>query len=270
MEYTLYNKKKMPSIGFGVFRMENTSNSKDVLLEAFEMGYRHIDTATAYDNEEIVGEAIKESNLKREDLFITTKLSTKDMTDENTVRAFNTSLEKLGLDYVDLYLTHWPVKDKFVKGYLEMEKFYEQGLIKTLGVSNCHKRHLDDLEKSCNIMPVVNQFEVNPYLDNEELVNYCKQRNIKVSAYSPFCSGKRDVLSESILNEIGEKYNKTSAQVILRWLIQRDIVALVKTNSPNRAKENINIFDFKLDDADMNKIKSLNCNERSMSDPEKY
>ncbi len=270
MENILSNGKKLPSIGFGVFRMENSESSKDTLLEAFEMGYRHIDTATAYDNEEIVGQAIKESGLKREELFITTKLSTADMTEEKTKEAFYTSLEKLGLDYVDLYLTHWPVKDKFIKGYLEMEKFYEQGLIKTLGVSNCHKRHLDVLEASCNIMPVVNQFEVNPYLFNEELVKYCESRNITVEAYSPFCSGKKDVLSEDVLVEIGRKYNKSSAQVILRWLIERDIVALVKTNSADRARQNFDIFDFSLSDEDMAKIKMLNTDTRSMSDPENY
>ncbi len=270
MENILSNGKKIPSLGFGVFRMEKTKNSKETLLKAFEMGYRHIDTATAYDNEEIVGQAIRESGLKREELFITTKLSTQDMTDERTKEAFNTSLEKLGLDYVDLYLTHWPVKEKFVKGYLEMEKFYEQGLIKTLGVSNCHKRHLDDLEASCNIMPVVNQIEVNPYLYNEEIIKYCESRNILVEAYSPFCSGKKDILSEEILIEIGKKYNKSSAQVTLRWLIERNIVPLVKTNSPIRAKENFDIFDFSLTKDDMDKIKSINIDTRSMSDPENY
>ncbi len=270
MDYTLSNGKKIPSLGFGVFRMENSEVSKDIILKAFEMGYRHIDTATAYNNEEIVGQAIRESGLKREELYITTKLSTQDMTDENTKKAFMTSLEKLQLDYVDLYLTHWPVKEKFVKGYLEMEKFHEQGLIKTLGVSNCHVRHLNDLEKECSIMPVVNQIEVNPYLSNDELVDYCKSRNILVEAYSPLCSNKANVLDEIILKEIGAKYGKSSAQVILRWLLQRDILPLVKTNTLNRAKENFEIYDFNLTDEDMASIKALNTNTRSMSDPEKY
>ncbi len=270
MDYILSNGKKIPSIGFGVFRMENSEVSKDIIINALEMGYRHIDTATAYSNEEIVGQAIRESGIKREELYITTKLSTQDMTDDNAKKAFMTSLEKLQLDYVDLYLTHWPVKDKFVKGYLEMEKFHEQGLIKTLGVSNCHVRHLNDLEKECNIMPLVNQIEVNPYLDNEELVEYCKSRNILIEAYSPLCSNKADVLNESILKEIGAKYGKSSAQVILRWLIQRDILPLVKTNTLSRAKENFEIFDFNLTDEDMKSIKTLNTNTRSMSDPEKY
>ncbi len=270
MDYILSNNKKIPSLGYGVFRMENDELSKDLILQAFEKGYRHIDTATAYNNEEIVGQAIKESGLRRDEIFVTTKLANKDMRADNVKNALMSSLEKLQLDYVDLYLTHWPVPEKYIPSYLELETYKEQGYIKSLGVSNLQIHHLKDLEKHCSVTPVVNQIEVNPYLFNEDVVNYCQERNILIEAYSPLCSNKNDVLSEPILAEIAKKYNKTSAQVIIRWLLQRNILPLVKSSTPQRINENFEVYDFTLTDDDMKNIKSLNTNTRSMSDPDNF
>lgn len=270
MNYTLFNGKKIPKVGFGVFRMENNDISKELILKAFEVGYRHIDTATAYDNEEIVGMAIKESGLKRDEIFITTKLSNKDQREGNVNDAFFRSLEKLQLDYVDLYLTHWPVPDKYISSYVELEKYRQDGLIKSLGVSNLQIHHLKELKKNCDIMPVVNQIEVNPYFNNEEVIKYCKNNNILVEAYSPLCSNKNDVLSDEILVDIANKHNKSTAQIILKWILQRDVLPLVKTNTLSRVKENFDIFDFELSCYDMKTINSLNKNTRSMGDPDNF
>ncbi len=270
MDYTLSDGRKIGKIGFGVFRMENDTVSKDVILKALEVGYRHIDTAKAYNNEEVVGQAIKESGLKREELFITTKLSNQDMRDDNVKGALLTSLEKLQLDYVDLYMTHWPVKDKYIKSYVELEEYQKQGLIKSLGVSNLQIHHFEELLKHCSVIPTVNQIEVNPYLANNEVVKYCQENNILVEAYSPLCSNKNDVLSEPVLVELASKYNKSSAQIILRWLLQRNILPLVKSNTVSRLTDNFNIFDFELDEASMQKINAMNTNTRSMSDPDNF
>lgn len=270
MDYILYNGNKIPKLGFGVFRMENDTLSKDAILKAFEVGYRHIDTACAYNNEEIVGQAIKESGLKREEIFVTTKLANNDMRNDNAKGALLLSLEKLQLDYVDLYLTHWPVQDKYIPSYIELEQLHKDGLIKSMGVSNLQIHHLKDLEKCCTIKPTVNQIEVNPYLNNKEVVDYCIGNDILVEAYSPLCSNKNNVLDEKILLDIAKKYNKSSAQVIIRWLIQRNILPLVKTSTYSRIIENYNVFDFELDNYDIENINKLNTNTRSMSDPDNF
>lgn len=270
MEYTLRNGVSIPKVGYGVFRMENDLVTKDTIIKAIEEGYRHIDTAKVYKNEEVVGQAIKECGVKREDLFITTKLSNQDMRDDRVDDAFNEQLDRLGLSYFDLYLTHWPVPDKYIDAYLKMEKYYEKGLIKSIGVSNYQIHHFESLKEKCSIMPMVNQIEVNPYLANNDVVSYCQHNGVLVEAYSPLCSGKNDVLKEPVLTSISEKHGKSNAQVILRWLLQRDILPIVKTQNVNRLKENISLFDFELDLDDMKKIDSLNTNTRSMSDPDNF
>ncbi len=270
MKFQLANGKTIPAIGYGVFRMENDQETIDCIIDAINVGYTHIDTAKVYNNEEAVGKAIKQCGLPREDLFITTKLFNDDMRADNAVGAFEESLKKLDLDYVDLYITHWPVKDKYIESYLELEKLYNAGKIKAIGVSNCHIHHLEDLAKKASITPMVNQIEVQPYLDNEELVSYCKEKNIIVEAWSPLCANKNDLLKEEILINIGKKYKKSPAQVVLRWNIERGIIPLPKSSRLSRIKENFEIFDFQLTKTEMILISSLNKDERCGSDPDNF
>lgn len=270
MNIKLSNGKEIPKVGFGVYKLENNDASKDLILKAFEAGYRHFDTASFYGNEEVVGNAIKSSGLKREEIFITTKIWNDDQRNDNVKGALELSLEKLGIDYIDLYLTHWPVKDKFIKTYCELEKYRDSGLIKSLGVSNMKIHHIESLKKECNIMPVVNQIEVNPYFSNEEVVDYCNENNIVVEAFSPLCANKNNVLLEPILVELAEKYKKSPAQIIINWLMQRGIVPLAKTATPSRMKENFDVFDFKLSNEDVKRVNSINKNTRSAADPDNF
>lgn len=270
MEYTLNNNNKIPAIGYGVFRMENDNDSKEAILKALETGYRHIDTAAAYGNEAQVGKAIKESGLKREEIFVTTKLWNGDMREGNEWEAIEKSLNLLELDYVDLYLTHWPVPDKYIGSYKKMEEMVAKGLIKNIGVSNLQIHHLESLAKETTLVPTVNQIELHPYLSQKELLNYCKNKNIIVEAWSPLGAIKNDLLENNTLKEIGNKYNKSVAQIILRWNIENGVLPLPKSSNPQRMKENFEIFDFKLDKDDILKIDNLNKDERVGSNPDNF
>lgn len=260
MEYfKLSNGNTIPCIGLGTWRSE-PEKVYDAVLKAIEAGYRHIDTAMIYKNEEQVGKAIKDSGIKREELFVTTKLWNSDQGYESTKKALETSLTKLGLDYVDLYLVHWfKGYDKLFDSYKAMQELYKEGKIKALGTSNCNVHHLMKLIEFAEVKPVVNQVETHIALQNDFLQEYCVSEGIQLEAYAPLMSSNiSELLSNETMNSIAKKYDKTVPQIAIKWLLQRGIVALPKSVTPSRIVENFNVFDFELTDEDMSKIKELN------------
>lgn len=268
MQYvTLNNGLQMPQLGFGVWRVPNDEVAKAV-TKAFEVGYRSIDTAKVYGNERGVGEAIAQSDTPREELFITTKVWNADHGYDNTLKAFDRSLEDLGLDYLDLYLIHWPTPkyDEYVETYKALEKLYNDGRVKAIGVCNFHIEHLQRLLDECDIPPVLNQVECHPYLQQKELKEYCYKNNIYLESYSPLFQGG-EVLEDATIKEIAQHHEKTPAQIILRWHIQEESIVIPKSVTPSRIEENFNIFDFELSSDDMKQINSLNRDLRSNADP---
>ncbi len=270
MKYVyLNNGLKMPMLGLGVYRCseEDTFNT---VKSAIDNGYRLIDTASAYENEEFVGEAIKYCGVNREDLFITTKLKNDDQRADNQRKAFEDSLKRLNLDYIDLYLIHWPVKEKFEQSWIELSKIYEEGLVRAVGVSNFKEHHLDKLKEISDLTPAVNQVEIHPKLTQKQLLEDCKKRKIQIEAWSPLGALKNNILENEVLLKIAEKYNKTPAQIILRWDIECGIVTIPKSSNAQRQKQNINIFDFSLTIEDIRAIDNINENERTGSDPDNF
>lgn len=271
MEYvTLNNGVHMPKLGFGVWQVPN-EEATPAVEKAIEVGYRLIDTATVYQNETGVGKAIANSQVPREELFITTKLWNADHGYEKALKAFEESIERLGLDYVDLYLIHWPCPDfgLYIETYKALEKLYKDGRVKAIGVSNFNIEHLEKIFAECEVVPVVNQVECHPYLQQKELKEFCAKHNIYIEAYSPLMNG-RDVLNDEVITNIAEKHNKTAAQVILRWHLQNNTIVIPKSVTPSRIEENFNVFDFKLTDEDMEKISTLDRNVRINNDPNVY
>lgn len=269
MDYQeLNNGVKIPVLGLGVFRMDDEKEAYNSVRKAIDLGYRHIDTAMFYENEKPIGKAIRESGINREELFVTTKMWIDDIIQDNAQKAFETSLRKLGLDYVDLYLVHWPIKDKFVSIWKDMEKIAATDKVHAVGVSNYQKNHLKGILDLRSLVPAVNQIEIQPYLSQEELVEYCKQYNIKVESWGPLCSNKNDLLNELILKDLAEIHSKTSAQIVLRWNLQRGLIPIAKSSNPHRQKENIDIFDFTLTEDEMNKINSINKDMRVGGHPD--
>lgn len=264
---TLNNGVKIPQLGFGVWQIPDEEVAVPV-KKAIEVGYRSIDTAKAYENERGVGEAIADSNIPREDLFITTKLQNGDQGYENTLKAFDKSMEELGLEYIDLYLIHWPIPkfDDYVDTYKAMEKLYNDGRVKAIGVCNFNEEHLQRLLDECDVVPAVNQIECHPYLQQDDLKAFCRKHDIYVESWSPLNSGGV-VLEDAKIKEIAKDYNKTPAQVILRWHLQSDSIVIPKSVTPSRIEENFDVFDFELSEDDMKKIASLNRNERKGPEP---
>lgn len=268
MEYiTLRNNIKIPQLGFGVFQIP-PENTKEAVLLALKNGYRHIDTAQAYFNEKEVGEAIKESNIPREELFITTKIWISDYGYEQCKKAFEESLNKLGLEYIDLYLIHQNIGDVYGT-WRAMEELYNEGKVKAIGVSNFTEDRFVSLAKTNEIAPMINQIEVHPFFQQEGITEFYDKYGCKVEAWGPLAEGKNDIFNNPILKEIADKYQKSVAQVILRWHIQRGIIIFPKSTKPERVQENIDIFDFELEDEDMTKIKELETNVRiaQINDP---
>lgn len=265
---TLHNGVKMPWFGLGVFKVKEGSEVIDAVKAAIKNGYKSIDTAAIYQNEEGVGQAIKESGISRDELFVTSKVWNSDQGYDSTLQAYETSLQKLGLDYLDLYLIHWPGQDKaqFKETWKALEKLYKEGRVRAIGVSNFHVHHLEDLLADAEIKPMVNQVEYHPHLAQLELRDYCKQQGIQLEAWSPLKQGQ--LLDEPTIVEIAEKHKKSPAQIILRWDLQNEVVTIPKSIKEHRIIENANIFDFELTQEDMDRINSLNKNERVGSDPD--
>lgn len=267
---TLNNDIRMPQLGFGVWKVPNETAAETV-KQALAAGYRSIDTAMIYGNEAGVGQAIAESEIPREELFITTKLWNADQGYETTLQAFEESIEKLGLDYVDLYLIHWPMPthNKYVETYQALEKLYKEGRVKAIGVSNFDIEHLERILNECEVVPVVNQVERHPYLQQKELQAFCDQHEIKLEAYSPLMNG-RDILEDAVIQEIAAAHGKTPAQIVLRWHLQTDVIAIPKSVTPSRIEENIDVFDFDLTEAELDKISGLDQNIRINKLPSEF
>lgn len=266
MDYvTLNNGVKMPLLGFGVFQITDLEECEEIVYQAIQHGYRLIDTAASYGNEEAVGRAIKRSGVPREELFITTKLWISDATYEGTKSAFQRSLDKLGLDYLDLYLIHQPLNDVY-GSWRAMEELYKEGKIRAIGLANFYPDRLLDLIAFNEVTPAVNQVEINPFFQREEDIQVMKDKGVQVEGWAPFAEGKNDLFHNDRLQKIGDKYNKSIAQVILRWNIQRGIVAIPKSANVERMQQNFAIFDFELTAEDMQEITTLDENKSSFFD----
>jgi diketogulonate reductase-like aldo/keto reductase len=265
---TLHNGVKMPWFGLGVFKVEEGQEVIDSVKAAIKNGYRSIDTAAIYRNEEGVGQAIKESGVPREDLFITTKVWNAAQREDAALEAFERSMNKLGLDYLDLYLIHWPVEGKYKETWKVLEQLYKDGRVRAIGVSNFQVHHLEDLMKDAEIKPMVNQVEYHPRLAQKELHEFCRKNEIQLEAWSPLMQG--ELLTSDILQEMAEKYHKSAAQVILRWDLQNEVVTIPKSIKEHRIIENADIFDFELTAEDMDKIDGLNEERRIGPDPDHF
>ncbi len=266
MEYTtLNNGVKMPMEGFGVFQVTDSAVCKQAVLDALNAGYRLIDTAAAYFNEEAVGEAIKESKIPRDELFITTKLWIQDAGYENAKKAFQTSLNKLGLDYIDLYLVHQPLSD-YYGSWRAMEELYDQGKIKAIGVCNFYPERLSDLCVNARVIPAVNQVELHPFFQQEEALKNMKEFGVQSEAWGPLAEGKNGIFTNEELTAIAGKYGKSIAQVVLRWNVQRGVVIIPKSTHKERIEENLNIWDFTLSDEDMAVIAKIDLGHSEIID----
>jgi methylglyoxal/glyoxal reductase len=261
---SLNNGKKMPLLGLGVYDMYNLE-AEQAVLWALETGYRLIDTAEMYHNETEIGNAIRESKINREEIFVTTKVNNSDHGFDKTLRAFDTSLQKLNIDYIDLYLIHWPIKHARKETWLALEKLYQEGRVKAIGVANYLIPFLNELESYATIVPAVNQVEFSPYLYLKDLVDVCKTKNIQLQAYTPLVRGLR--MNDPKLQRIAKKYDKTPAQIILRWALQHGISSIPKSANLQRIKENFNVFDFQITQEDMSFIDTFNENLRVVEDP---
>ncbi|RRD39479.1 aldo/keto reductase [Leptotrichia sp. OH3620_COT-345] len=261
MKYvTLNNGVKMPILGFGVFQIPDGKECEEAVLNAINAGYRLIDTAAAYQNEEAVGRAIKRSGIPREEFFITTKLWINSATYEKTKIAFEKSLDRLDLDYIDLYLIHQPYNDVY-GAWRAMTELYKAGKIKAIGVSNFYSDRLVDFILNNEIIPAINQIETHPFNQKAEEQEIMKEYGVQLESWGPFAEGKNNLFTNEVLAEIGKKYNKSVAQVVLRWLIQREIVVIPKSVKKERIEENFNVFDFELTSKDIEKIKELDKKE---------
>ncbi|AFH60332.1 aldo/keto reductase [Paenibacillus caseinilyticus] len=256
----LNNGVEMPILGFGVFQIPEPNECEQSVYDAISAGYRLIDTAASYMNEEAVGRAIARSSVAREDLFITTKLWVQDTGYERTKRAFEKSLQRLQLDYLDLYLIHQPYGDVY-GSWRAMEELYREGKIRAIGVSNFHEDRLIDLIIHNEVVPAVNQVETHPFNQQIENAQFMKENNVQIEAWAPFAEGKNNLFQNEVLVSIAQKYNKSVAQVVLRWSTQREVVVIPKSVRKERIVENFNIFDFELSQQDMESIATLDTKE---------
>ena len=269
---TLHNGVNMPWFGIGVFKVEEGPELVNAVKTAIKHGYRSVDTAAIYGNEEGVGkgilEGLKEANISRKDLFVTSKVWNADLGYESTIAAYEASLKKLGLEYLDLYLIHWPVEGKYKDAWRALETLYKEGRVKSIGVSNFQIHHLENLMKDAEIKPMVNQVEYHPRLTQKELQAYSQDNGIQLEAWSPLMQGQ--LLDNKILQEIADNHNKSAAQIILRWDLQNGVVTIPKSTKEHRIAENANVFDFELTKEEMQSIDDLNQNYRVGPDPDNF
>ena len=260
----LNNGIEIPYIGLGTYQLKGKIAHESVNV-ALEAGYRLIDTAESYYNEKEVGGAIKNSRIPRNEIFVTTKLANENHGYDNTLRAFEDSLKRLGLDYIDLYLIHWPSSRLRNETWKAFESILQNGTCRSIGVSNYTVRHLKELLSSSSTIPAVNQVEFNPYIYQKEILDLCRGKNIQLEGYTPLARTKK--FNESILKNISEKYGKSKAQILIRWSLQHNVITIPKSSNEYRIKENINVFDFEISDDDMDKLNSLDENLRFSPDP---
>ena len=270
-EIMLNNGQRIPQLGFGVFLIP-PAQTEAAVTHALQAGYRHIDTAQMYRNEAEVGQAISKSGLSRGEVFVTTKLNNGEHRPDDARRAFDSSLKALGTDYVDLFLIHWPLPTRydgdFVSTWRTLEEFYADGRARSVGVSNFQPHHLRRIHTEGEITPAVDQIEVNPYLTQDEVRQFCAEHQIAVEAWSPL--GRGNVLGDPTIDDIARRYGKTPAQVVLRWHIERGDIVFPKSVTQARVRENIDIFDFELAGEDVEAISALNRNQRTGPDPDKF
>ncbi|QFU93073.1 aldo/keto reductase [Amycolatopsis sp. YIM 10] len=267
---TLNNGVVMPQLGYGVFQVPDAETAAAV-TSALEAGYRSIDTATVYGNEHGVGQALADSGIKREDLFVTTKLWNSDQGYDQALRAFDASAERLGLDYLDLYLIHWPTPERglYAETWRALEKLYADGRVRAIGVSNFQPSHLDELARTSSVVPAVNQVEVHPYLQQAEVREYDEKHGIATEAWSPLAKGG-DLLADPVVRELAGKHDRTPAQVVLRWHLQLGNVVIPKSVTPARIRENLAVFDFTLAEEDLTALATLDRGHRTGPDPDTF
>ena len=265
----LNNGVEIPLLGLGTYKIGATDDDVyNAVRSALDIGYRHIDTATLYVNEKPVGKAIRESGIPRDEIFVTTKIWGSDIINNQIQEAYDVSLQNMGLDYIDLYLVHWPVKEMIGSAWLEMEKIYHSGKVRAVGLSNHLLHHMKEVLNVATVIPVVNQMELHPYLVQQDIVDYCKKLNIIPEAWSPLGSSKVPLLKDEVLIWIGGKYGKSPAQVVLRWNIQKGVVAIPKSSSKERQAENFDIFDFELTQEEIQQIDQLDKDHRTGAHPD--
>ena len=264
----LNNGVDIPILGLGTYQIGDDEAVYNAVRYAIDIGYKHIDTAAAYNNESSIGRAIKDSGVKRGDIFITTKLWNEEQRKDNQYPAFEESLERLQVDYLDMYLIHWPVKEKYVESWKILERIYKEGRARVVGVCNFHIHHLEDIFKASDLIPAVNQVECHPWLTQVELVDYTQKKGIVFEPWSPFGVGK--LLEDETLKSIAKKYSKSVAQLILKWGLQRGFINIPKSANKERILQNTQIFDFTITDEDMAEIFTLNNGWRSGADPETF
>ncbi|MEZ0480277.1 aldo/keto reductase [Planococcus sp. SSTMD024] len=263
---TLHNGVEMPRFGLGVYKMTDKEAAVEAMVKAIQTGYKAIDTAAVYDNEAEVGEAVRAGGVPREELFITSKVWNTDQGYDQTLRAFEASLKRLDMDYLDLYLTHWAIPDTFEETYRAIERLYDEKLIRAAGVSNHQQHHLEKILAKANTKPMVNQIELHPQLTQEPLREFCAAQDIAVTSWSPLARGR--LLEDPVLSKIGIKYGKSVAQTIIRWHLQNDLIVIPKSVTPSRIVENADVFDFELSEEELKQISALNQDWRSGTHPD--
>lgn len=264
--FKLDNGVEMPYLGLGGFEIGEESKTINIIKYALEVGYRHIDTASFYNNEGSVGEAIRQSNVDRKDIFVTSKVWNSEQGYDKTLKSFDDSLNRLGFEYLDLYLVHWAVVGKYIDTWKALEHLYKEGRVKAIGVSNFLIHHIEDILQSGDIVPMVNQVEFHPRLMRKDLMQFCKKHNIQYEAWAPLMQGK--ILTNDTVTKLAEKYSKTPAQIIIRWDIQNGVVTIPKSSKKERVLSNSQIFDFELSPDDMKLINDLDTNEGLGPDPD--
>lgn len=263
---SLSNSVSIEQLGFGTFKIVDQQEANNAVMTALSNGYRSFDTAQLYNNEKILGEAFVNSGVARQELFLTTKVSNLNQGYEQTLKSFEQSLKDLQTDYLDLFLVHWPLKNHFFDTWKAIEQLYENKMVRAIGVCNFHQSHFELLKTRANIKPMINQIEIHPYLVQKKLIEYLNKEQIAIEAWSPLARGR--VVEEPLLIDIGQKYQKSSSQVTLRWHVQKDLIVIPKSVNPLRIAENMQIFDFELTETEMRQIDSLNEDFRTGPNPD--